>query len=82
MEDLDEWEKNLLRSLCRAATKKTGYIETVRSFILFDPQADALTRDVADSLEYKGYIEITNKDYGLKLTGQGVNYCTKLKELL
>jgi hypothetical protein len=68
--------------LCLAATKESGYLEAIKGFQLFDPETDRVKRDVADSLEYKGYIGIDNKDYYLKLMPPGVDYCNKLKKLL
>lgn len=75
MEELDEREKRMLQELCKTARKPSGYLETVLSFQLFDPR-DELKRDVADSLQFKGYVERTTKDYTLKLTRIGYDYCT------
>lgn len=78
MAELDEQEESMMRELCKAARKPSGYLETVLSFQLFDPhdQSNTLKRDVADSLVDKGYVEITTKDYTLKLTKpKGYDYC-------
>jgi hypothetical protein len=76
MRELDEREKAMMQDLCKKARKPSGYLETVLSFQLFDP-SDELKRDIADSLQFKGYIERTSKDYTLKLTPGGYDYCMK-----
>jgi hypothetical protein len=79
MAELDEREEAMLRDLCKAARKPSGYLETILSFPLFDP-SDELKRDVAQSLQDKGYAEITSKDFTLKLQKpKGYNYCMDLQ---
>jgi len=78
MAELDEREEAMLRDLCQAARKRSGYLETILSFQLFDPfdPSNELKIDVAQSLVDKGYAEITTKDYTVKLTKpKGYNYC-------
>jgi hypothetical protein len=81
--ELDEREDTMLRDLCKAARKPSGYLQTVRSFKVFDPfdPSNELKRDVARSLEDKGYVEITSKDFTLKLSKpKGYNFCMNLQE--
>jgi hypothetical protein len=79
-EELDEQEKNLLREYCKEATKRSRYITTGGGYSVYDPKAEPEKREVAESLEYKGYItppkglgSIVTRD----LTREGVNYCNE-----
>jgi hypothetical protein len=83
MAELDEREGEMMRELCRSATKSSGYLETIVPFQLFDPfdPNNRLKMDVAQSLVDKGYAEIVTKDFAMKLTKpKGYNYCMNLRE--
>lgn len=78
-EVLDSDERNLLRDFCKAAMKRSRYITNRGMYIVFDRDSEPEKMEVAESLEYKGYIKIETKDPAYSLLPKGVKYCNKQK---
>lgn len=78
-EVLDLDERNLLRDFCKAAMKRSRYITNRGMYIVFDRDSEPEKMEVAESLEYKGYIKIETKDPAYSLLPKGAEYCNKQK---
>lgn len=62
--------------------EQSPYITPSGMYQVFDKQAEPLKLKVAESLQYKGYIQIKTFDPTYSLTRKGVEYCNKLKKML
>ncbi len=78
-EELDLDERNLLRDFCKAALERSRYVTTSGIYQVFDSETEPQKLDVAESLQYKGYIKIETKDPMYSLLPKGVEYCNKYK---
>lgn len=78
-EDLDLYERNLLRDFCKAAIERSRYITTKGMYKVFDGDTEPEKMEVAESLQYKEYVKIETKDPMYSLLPKGVEYCNNYR---